>query len=511
MSTTELPPRSLLNICGIILTCTTAMVINTAASTSISIALPSIGRDLNIGASTLEWVVSSFSLSSGCFLLVCGRLADLYGRKMTFIIGTMWLLIFSIACGFAQTGVQLNILRGIQGIGSCASMSAAIGILANAFPAGRLRSFAFATFSAGAPLGAGIGFVLGGIIDELSAAKWRGNFFLLAGLCALSVLLAIPSVDKDVRDPTVDRRVDWVGAALVTVGFVFITFALGEGSVAPSGWKTSYIIVLLILGILFVVLFALFQHYLATKSTRPPLMRLSVWTRANGKVAAMQLIAFFNWAAFMSWSIWCQLYYQNYQGLSPLQTMVRLLPMPIVGLLLNLIIGFAVERIDVLWLLVAGTACTGGACLLFAVIDPAVSYWAFGFPAAVLSVWGSDFIFSCGTIFVARSALPDEQSVSGGMFVTITQFGTALGLAVTTTIKNEVIASQSAKLGVSPNDATSHASLDGFRAAQWGGFAFSMTGGEAPKEVESSEGSPEGSLSDHGEKAATPEKGGQAV
>ena len=148
-----------------------------------------------------------------------------------------------------------------------------------------------------------------------------------------------------------DRRVDWVGAALVTVGFVFITFALGEGSVAPAGWKTSYILALLLLGILFVVLFALFQHYLATRSTRPPLMRLSVWTRAHGKVAAMQLIAFFNWAAFMSWSIWCQLYYQNYQGLSPLQTMVRLLPMPIVGLLLNLIIGFAVERIDVLWLL----------------------------------------------------------------------------------------------------------------------------------------------------------------
>lgn len=66
--------------------------------------------------------------------------------------------------------------------------------------------------------------------------------------------------------------------------------------------------------------------------------------------------------------------------------------------------------------------------------------------------------------------------MAGGMFVTITQFGTALGLAVTTTIKNEVIASQSAKLGVSPNDATSRASLDGFKAAQWGGFAFSMTG-----------------------------------
>ncbi|KZP27583.1 MFS general substrate transporter [Athelia psychrophila] len=515
----EPPVRSFLNVCGIILTCTTAMIINHCRLHRPPLHWPR-SRNRRVH---LEWVVSSFSLSSGCFLLVCGRLADLYGRKLTFVLGTMWLLVFSIACGFAQTGVQLNILRGVQGIGSCASMSAAIGILASAFPVSRMRSFAFATFSAGAPLGAGFGWVLGGVIDELSAAKWRGNFFLLAGFCALNVILALCFVDKDVREADVDRRVGWVGAALVTVGCVFITFALGEGSVADKGWGTPYIIVLLILGILFLAGFVWFQHYLVSGpppspssplnntanenknlGRRPPLMRLSLWTRAHGKVAAMQLIAFFNWAAFISWSIWAQLYYQTYEGLSPLQTMVRLLPMTIMGLLLNFVIGFAVERVDVLWLLVAGTTFTGSACLLFALIQPQASYWAFGFPAAILSVWGSDFIFSCGTLFVARSALPHEQSVAGGMFITVTQIGTALGLSVTTTIKNEVIQSRAKAYGESVADARGRASLDGFRGAQWGSFAFSMAalllsvvfmrgvgiiGGEASKEDGEAEGS----------------------
>jgi len=207
-------------------------------------------------------------------------------------------------------------------------------------------------------------------------------------------------------------------------------------------------------------------------------MRLDLWTRAGGKFAAMQGIAFLQWCAFMSWALWAQLYYQTYKNYTPVRTMVRLLPMTVTGALLNVFVGLVVGWLDVLWLLIIGTMATGGACLLFALIDPSATYWAFGFPASILAVWGADFIFSCGTLFVARVALPHEQSVAGGLFQTLTQLGTSFGLAITTIVHNKSVRRETAKEGIVPDRLASNASLEamlkGFKAAQWAGFGFAM-------------------------------------
>lgn len=99
-------------------------------------------------------------------LLLFGRLADLYGRKLVWLLGAFWIIVLGLGCSFSQTGVQLIILRGLMGMGPAAMMPAALGILAHSFPPSRARSTAFATFSAGAPLGGAIGLVLGGVMAE---------------------------------------------------------------------------------------------------------------------------------------------------------------------------------------------------------------------------------------------------------------------------------------------------------------------------------------------------------
>jgi len=367
-------------------------------------------------------------------------------------------------------------LRGLQGIGSAATIPAGLGILAHAFPPGRRRSLAFATFSAGAAFGGGVGFVLGGVVTQYSSSTWRGTFYVTTGLCALSFLAAVFSVDRDLPSTESDKRIDWIGAALVTTGLALVNFVLGQGELV--GWGTPYIIALLIVGVFLTVSFIFWEHYLTIKSSRPPLFRLELWTRGNGKFAAMQGIAFLEWCAFYTWVLFAQLYYLTYKNYTPVLTMVRLLPMTATGLLLNGFVGLVVGWLDVLWLLIIGTIATGGACLLFALIDPAVTFWAFGFPAAALAVFGADFIFSCGTLFVARVALPHEQSVAGGLFQTLTQLGTSFGLAISTIVNNRVVKEQTAKAGIIPNrtgsNAPAEALLRGFKAAQWTGFGFAM-------------------------------------
>ncbi|KAG5653776.1 hypothetical protein H0H81_010617 [Sphagnurus paluster] len=163
------PTRSGLKSVILVLTCTFAMIVNSANNTAVSISLSTIGRDLHIEDSQLQWLVSAYPLSSGCLLLVLGRLADLYGRKKTFILGSISLAAFTLGCAFARDSMTLDILRGFQGIGAAATIPASLGILAHAFPPSRARSVAFSTFAAGAPLGAALGMALGGVLTQETA------------------------------------------------------------------------------------------------------------------------------------------------------------------------------------------------------------------------------------------------------------------------------------------------------------------------------------------------------
>ncbi|KJA16450.1 hypothetical protein HYPSUDRAFT_147747 [Hypholoma sublateritium FD-334 SS-4] len=474
VSRTPTPARSFLNACVIVLTVTSSMIINSANSTSMAIAIPTLEKEWQLDPTQLQWIISAYPLSSGCLFLVCGRLADVYGRKKTFCVGSVFLASVTLACGFSPNVMTLDILRGIQGIGAAAMIPASLGILAHSFPPSRARSIAFATFAAGAPVGAIFGTAVGGVLVEYTAKTWRSSFYLLSALTLLCFIGGLISIDQDIPSEELDKRIDWIGAFLVTAGLVLVVFVLSQGELAPQKWGTPYIIVLLILGICLIGVFLYWQHYLETIQadvdspysiwTPPPLMKFSIWTRANGRFGAMMAIAFTNWCAFLAWTFWVQLYYQNYMQYNPMQTVIRLFPMFVSGVACNFFVGLMASRVPVVYLVVVGTLATSVACLLFAVINPAITYWAFGFTATVLSVMGADFVFSAGTLFIARVALPHEQSVAGALFNTMTQLGTAVGVTVTTVVYNNVGSR------LAPGEDV----LAMYRAAQWTAFAFGI-------------------------------------
>lgn len=460
----------------LVATMTTTMLVNVANTTSVSISIPTMGRELGLDEGDLQWMASVYPLSSGCLLLVFGRVADLYGRKKVFLAGTAFLTVFTLVCAFPSDIVALTVLRAIQGLGAAATIPASVGIISHHFPPGKARSWAFATFSAGAPVGGIFGSAVGGVLTEYTAKTWRSPYYLMAGITFLSLLCGMYCVDRDKMSTETDKRIDWLGAFIVTAGLVLIVFVLGQGELAPNKWATPYIIALLIVGVILVGIFLYWQHYLEKIQddanapysiwTPPPLMRMGIWTRGNGRFSAMMAIAILEWCSFNGWCFWVQLYYQNYHGLSPMETVLRLLPMSVTGIICNLFVGLFISRISVVWLLVSGIVCTSVSALLFALIIPDASYWAFGFPAAVLTVIGADFVFSAGTIYVARVALPEEQSVAGGLFNTMTQLGTAIGITVATVVYNSI----NAKNGPEADK------LPAYQGSQWASFAFGVLG-----------------------------------
>ncbi|KAI0076343.1 efflux transporter [Panus rudis PR-1116 ss-1] len=456
---------------GVLLTavCTLSIVLVSATMSSSLISLPVIGNDLGIREDQLQWITSAYALSS----------TYMGDEKSS-----------SLAVSFKEHSpwdadlITLAVLRGFQGLGAAATIPASLGILAYAFPPGNARSLAFATFSAGQPLGGGLGSAVGGLLTQFAAPSWRTMFYVIAGLSVICIIGAFALIERDPLSTEKDKRVDWIGVALITSGLILIVFVLSDGEVAPKQWKTPYIIALLVVGVILSAMFLVWQWYLERlytldeppKWVTPPLMKLSLWRRGNGRFAAMQAIVFFLMCAFQSWQLWAVLYYQNYKGYSPVLTMLRVLPTVPTGILCNVLIGLVIERIPGVVLIAIGCLCTAVSGLLFAVINPNATYWAFGFPSAVITVFGADFVFAAGSLFIAKLALPHEQSLAGGLFQTMAQLGTSFGLATTTIVFDRVRAQQGKRLGIDVDpqglNAPPEAQLRAYRAAEWTIFAF---------------------------------------
>ncbi|KDQ19317.1 hypothetical protein BOTBODRAFT_41578 [Botryobasidium botryosum FD-172 SS1] len=220
----------------------------------------------------------------------------------------------------------------------------------------------------------------------------------------------------------------------------------------------------------------------------PPLMQLCLWTCAGGRFAVVQGIAFPMWAGFTSWLFF-----------AVVNAMIRLLPMAVTGLILNIIIFLIVARVTGDIIISISALCTSAGCLLFAVIKPSASYWAFGFPSepictSIESMYhvllgsctnaltaGANFsILSC-SLFTAKIALPEEQSLAAGVFNILVQFGSAAGLAVTTFLYDQIAKKETVKIFGHPMVLTDSAAprdvlLKGYCTTQWLNLAFLMAG-----------------------------------
>ncbi|EJU05211.1 hypothetical protein DACRYDRAFT_86362 [Dacryopinax primogenitus] len=439
------------------------------------IAIPSIQQSLSINSASPQWLVTAYALTSGCFLLLFGRLADIFGRKRIFLAGTIWWIAFTIACGFAKSGVGIIILRALSGMGGAAVVPSAVGILAHTFPLSQARTVAFATFQAGAPTGGALGSIIGGLTTQYAPIGWRAIFFVSAGIGGVVfvlVWLAFPNH----RGHYEDKRVDWLGAALITSSLILLMFCLGQGEIAPQGWRTPYIIALLILAALLFAAFVGWEHYVETRLTLPPLIRLNIFKRGQGKLAAILLVAFLIMGAFSSWQYWATLYYQDYKQFAPIDTTIRFIPMQIVGISINVLFALVAAHVSGYVLIVVGCCGTAIACLLFAIIDPNDSYWAYGFPAAVLDVFGADTTMGGGALFVAKVALLEEQSLAGGVFNTIITLGVSFTTTVTTIVYDTAVREEMSSMGLTLNADGSNASPDaalfGYQRAQWACFGF---------------------------------------
>jgi MFS family permease len=393
----------------------------------------SIGRDLHATPAEITWIGASASLAAGSFLLFFGRVADLFGRKNLFVSSMALFSILALATGFAPSAIFLDTFNGLLGLMSAAAVPPASGILGATYgrPSKR-KNYAFACYSAGNPVGFVVGSIASGIVTKLF--NWRASYWFLAILYLVFTVTAWFTVPKDLDEPdplnwAAIKRFDVVGAASTVAGVAMFSSAMTLAGDASQGWKTPYVLVLLILGLCLILFFVYWESVFPS-----PLMPLHIWR--DRTFSLLMLILFLGMMSFPPAQFWLSLYMQRVRRLSPLSVAVRLLPQAIMGILVNIVAGLVMHRVSNKLLMLIGTLCYTASFILLGLLDIGAGdwYWARVFPSILLTVVGADFEFCVVFSYVASSLPRNKQSMAGGILQTMTKLSVVVGLGIGTAL-----------------------------------------------------------------------------
>jgi predicted MFS family arabinose efflux permease len=261
---------------------------------------------------------------------------------------------------------------------------------------------------------------------------------MIAALATAAGYFVIPLLPLQ-EEPSMRNKVDWIGGTLITVGLITLLFALSEGNVV--GWSTPWVPTLIVVSFIIVAAFGFWQHYLEAKTQKQPLMKMSIFKNRQFAWANVLMTLFFS--SFSNYLVYATYWFQDYQGLSVIHTTLRFIPTGVTGILAAFVTGHIMSSVRGDHILTFSTICISISCLLFAIPIPEnTTYWAYGFPAMVLSVLGADTIFPVLTLFVAKTLPPEDASLGGALITAVGQIGRAIGLAIATAVQTAILAKE---------------------------------------------------------------------
>jgi EmrB/QacA subfamily drug resistance transporter len=393
--------------------------------TIVNVALADIQRDLDASLADLQWVIDAYALSLAALLLTAGSLADLYGRRLVFVIGTVLFMAGSIACGAAQDIVFLQLARAFQGIGGAAMFATALALIASAFR-GRDRGVAFGAFGATTGVAVAVGPVLGGVLT--SGISWRWIFFVNIPICLVAIAIGLSRV-RESHDPRAGRP-DWFG---------FVTFSLALGSLVygliragQTQWSDGRVVFCLVAAAVLLVVFVVSQFVGEDPMFDMSLLRKPTFT--GGLIAAFGVSA-----SVFSLLTYLVIYVQNVLGYSAVEAGVRFLFLSGAAFVAAAVAGRLTAVVPAKWLIAPGFVVLGFGLLLIHGIQPD-SEWTHLIPGLVVSGIAVGMINTPLASTAVGVVSVDRSGMASGINSTLRQVGIATGIAVLGTIFSHQLA-----------------------------------------------------------------------
>jgi len=424
----------------------------------VNVAIPSIQLKLHTTPATVQWVLIAYSITFGGFLLLGGRMADLLGRRLIFLVGLTLFTVASLVCGLAGSIAILIAARAVQGVGAAIISPAALSIVSTTFEEGADRNKALGIWGALGGSGAAAGVLFGGILTKYLGWEWI--FFVNVPVGAL-VFALTPIFVPESRADMPDRRFDAAGAVTVTGGLALLVYAISK---APDvGWGSARTILLLIASGVILAAFVLIEL-----RGRAPLMPFSIFRIRS--VLGANVVGFLLGAVIFADFFILTFYVQETLHWSALKTGVTFLATAGTTVIWAGVAQALTTRYGPRPVIVTGLLVLAASMVAYTRIPVDGHYWPDLLPAYITFALGLAFAFVPVTIAALAQVAPREAGLASGLINTSQQIGGAIGIAIATTI----FRTKAKDLGFTPQ-----AFVTGYQDAFWALIALALLGAVA--------------------------------
>jgi EmrB/QacA subfamily drug resistance transporter len=388
----------------------------------VTVAIPSIQTDLDIDESTVQWTLTAYAITFGGFLLLGGRMADLLGRRIIFVIGLILFTLASLACGLAWSAGALIGARAVQGLGAAIISPAALSIVTTTFDEGPERNKALGIWGALGGSGAAVGVLLGGVLTKYLGWEWI--FFVNVPVGALVLAMTRPIVHES-RADLGHRQFDVPGAVSVTAGLATLVYAVSK---APDvGWMTARTIGLIVVAAALLIGFVLWELRTAAPLVPFGIFRIRTLTGAN-------VVGFLLGAVIYANFFILTLYVQQVLGWSALRTGLTFLATAGSAVIWAGVAQALVTRVGPRLVTTIGLSIVGLSVLGYTRLPVDGQYWPDLLPLYLTFALGMVFGFVPVTIAAFIGVPHDQAGLASGLMNTTQQIGGAIGVAIAATI-----------------------------------------------------------------------------
>lgn len=386
------------------------------------VALPSIGRDLGMAPSQLQWIVSGYVLGYGGLLLLGGRASDLLGRRRVLLVAVAVFGAASVVSALVSIDQLIIALRFVKGIAAAFTVPAGLSIITTTFAEGPARNKALSIYTVCGASGFSLGLVFGGLLTEWS---WRATLFFPGPIALALLLIGLRVIPRSERVRFSWAQFDALGAASSTLAMLMLVFAVVR---APQvGWATAQTIGMLAGSVALLLVFVQVQ-----RRHRHPLIRLGVLRSVRLIHANLSGMVMFG--GYMAFQFMVTLYLQDSLHWSPIEVALGFLPAGLIVAASATKMDRVLDRVSTTVLIVIGLVAFLGAYLWFLRVQPGMGYADFLLPTIVLLGVGFALCFPSVNSQATAGIDDDEQGLASGLVNTSIQVGGAIWLAIITAI-----------------------------------------------------------------------------
>ncbi|MBY0294207.1 MFS transporter [Patescibacteria group bacterium] len=428
-------------------------------TTIVNVALPSIKADLGFSDTGLVWVVNAYMITFAGFMLLGGRLGDLFGHRRMFLIGLTLFTIASFACGISHTQWMLIAARAVQGLGGAITNAVALSLILTLFTSDSDRARAMGFFGFVAAGGGAIGVFLGGLLT--GSFDWHWVFFINVPIGIIVFLLSMWLLSHNKLE-NAPKHLDLWGATTVTAALMLAMYGIIGGN--QVGWLS-----LQTLGLITGALILLISFVYIEKRTREPLMPLSIFGIQN--VTPISFIGMLWSAGMFTWFFLSALYMQLVLGYAPLQIGLAFLPANLIMAVFSVWLSAKIiGRFGIQPPLTLGLLFIALGLVLFALAPSDGNLWLHIMPAMISLGLGCGMAFNPVLLAGTQHVPHNESGLASGVLNTAFMMGGSLGLAVLASVAAWRTSVLSAT-GATQIDAL----LGGYHAAFWVGALSALT------------------------------------